>query len=234
MKKKVMLTVIVLVILVGGVIVIRQHPLEEKLKVFQIIKKPTTSTAVFTCADKKNIKTVFYKDSVDLTLSDARHMVLPQATSASGARYANKDESFVFWNKGNTAFIEEGSLTTFKECVTSGFQAEMPSPSIQVSDAASLNCVKVGGHVSFMEKEDGTQYSLCYFEENRACEVGALMRDECPVGGRKTIGFDTIDQKYCAWLGGETLATENSVCTFVGGSTCTTKELYNGTCVPKK
>ena len=29
--------------------------------------------------------------------------------SGSGARYANKDESFVFWNKGNTAFITEGA-----------------------------------------------------------------------------------------------------------------------------
>ena len=28
--------------------------------------------------------------------------------SASGARYANKDETFVFWNKGDTAFVTEG------------------------------------------------------------------------------------------------------------------------------
>jgi membrane-bound inhibitor of C-type lysozyme len=28
--------------------------------------------------------------------------------SGSGARYANADESFVFWNKGDTAFITEG------------------------------------------------------------------------------------------------------------------------------
>jgi len=28
--------------------------------------------------------------------------------STSGARYANKDETFVFWNKGDTAFVTEG------------------------------------------------------------------------------------------------------------------------------
>jgi membrane-bound inhibitor of C-type lysozyme len=43
--------------------------------------------------------------------------MLPQAPSASGARYANGDESIVFWNKGNTAFIEEGGRTTYQGCV---------------------------------------------------------------------------------------------------------------------
>ena len=44
-------------------------------------------------------------------------MLLLQAISASGARYANTDESFVFWTKGNTAFIEENHKTTFKDCI---------------------------------------------------------------------------------------------------------------------
>jgi membrane-bound inhibitor of C-type lysozyme len=44
-------------------------------------------------------------------------MSVPRAMSASGARYANADESFVFWNKGDTAFITEGEETTFKDCV---------------------------------------------------------------------------------------------------------------------
>ena len=44
-------------------------------------------------------------------------MLLLQAISASGARYANTDESFVFWNKGNTAFIEENQKITFKDCI---------------------------------------------------------------------------------------------------------------------
>jgi membrane-bound inhibitor of C-type lysozyme len=31
--------------------------------------------------------------------------------SASGARYANKDETFVFWNKGDTTFVTDGKET---------------------------------------------------------------------------------------------------------------------------
>jgi membrane-bound inhibitor of C-type lysozyme len=38
--------------------------------------------------------------------------------SGSGARYANSDETFVFWNKGDTAFITEGNgKETYSGCV---------------------------------------------------------------------------------------------------------------------
>ena len=58
------------------------------------------------------------KSSVALVLSDGRKLTLPQARSASGARYANANESFVFWNKGDTAFIEENGKTTYDGCST--------------------------------------------------------------------------------------------------------------------
>jgi len=42
--------------------------------------------------------------------------------SGSGIRYANADETLVFWSKGNTAFITEGkdAAPTFTDCVTGG------------------------------------------------------------------------------------------------------------------
>ena len=75
--------------------------------------------AVFKCDGDKSIDATFYEEKVDLKLSDGRSMELPQAISGSGARYANADESFVFWNKGNTAFVTEGpdEKTTFENCV---------------------------------------------------------------------------------------------------------------------
>lgn len=45
--------------------------------------------------------------SVVLKLDDGRNFDLNQTISADGARYANKDESFVFWDKGNTAMVLE-------------------------------------------------------------------------------------------------------------------------------
>lgn len=75
--------------------------------------------AVFDCKDGKSIDAKFYADRVDLTLSDGRSLSLPQTMSGSGIRYANADETFVFWSKGDTAFITEGSdeNETFSDCV---------------------------------------------------------------------------------------------------------------------
>jgi membrane-bound inhibitor of C-type lysozyme len=81
-----------------------------------------TISAAFSCDGGKKIAAVFTtgsKPSVQLSLSDGRHLVLPQAVSASGARYTNRDESFVFWNKGRTAFIDEGGQHTYSGCVQS-------------------------------------------------------------------------------------------------------------------
>ncbi len=77
--------------------------------------------AVFACDDGKSVDATFTNgesSGVALKLSDGRQIFLPQAASASGARYANGNESFVFWNKGNTAFIDEDGKATFTGCIT--------------------------------------------------------------------------------------------------------------------
>ena len=73
---------------------------------------------LFKCSDGRALKAEFGDASVNLSLSDGRTLILPQTISASGARYANTNESFVFWNKGNTAFVEEGGVTTYQNCAT--------------------------------------------------------------------------------------------------------------------
>jgi membrane-bound inhibitor of C-type lysozyme len=74
--------------------------------------------AVFACPDNKAIYAEFTKNQVSLILSDGRKIILPQVISGSGARYANSNETFIFWNKGNGAFIEENEFTTYQDCVT--------------------------------------------------------------------------------------------------------------------
>jgi|GEM_PF-655630 len=56
---------------------------------------------------------------VVVELSDGRKFSLPQTLAASGIRYADSSEIFVFWSKGDTAFVEEGpnKTVTYKECV---------------------------------------------------------------------------------------------------------------------
>lgn len=82
---------------------------------------PATIRAMFACSEGKSIDATFHngkQSSVDLVLSGGRTLTLPQARSGSGARYANRDESIVFWNKGDTAFLEEKGKTTYADCAT--------------------------------------------------------------------------------------------------------------------
>ncbi|MEO8754928.1 MAG: DUF333 domain-containing protein [Casimicrobiaceae bacterium] len=80
---------------------------------------PETTRAMFACKSGKSIEATFLngkQSRVKLALSDGRSLSLPQARSASGARYANRDGSIVFWNKGDTAFLEEKGKTTYEGC----------------------------------------------------------------------------------------------------------------------
>ena len=52
-------------------------------------------------------------------MNNGQAMILAHVISADGARYANANESFVFWTRGNTAFINENGTTTYSDCVTS-------------------------------------------------------------------------------------------------------------------
>ena len=65
--------------------------------------------------------------SASVQLSDGRSMTLQQTISADGTRYSNgnpqsasSSETFVFWSKGNTAMILEGSQQqqTFSGCIS--------------------------------------------------------------------------------------------------------------------
>jgi membrane-bound inhibitor of C-type lysozyme len=79
----------------------------------------TLNTVVFQCDNNKSITAGFDMANdaqVQLALSDGRQMSLPHAVSADGARYANSDESIVFWNVGTTAFMQENGTTTFANC----------------------------------------------------------------------------------------------------------------------
>ncbi|WP_422013374.1 MliC family protein [Reyranella sp.] len=91
------------------------------------------STVRYQCQQNKTIVADFYdgKSSVGpdgrpipggravVQLSDGRKFSLPQTVSGSGVRYADSSGTFVFWTKGDTAFVEEGAnqTVTYRDCV---------------------------------------------------------------------------------------------------------------------
>jgi membrane-bound inhibitor of C-type lysozyme len=89
--------------------------------------------ATYLCDGGKTIQAAFYKGeehavepgqppvpsgSVKIVLSDGRSFDLAKTLSADGGRYANADESFVFWDKGDTALVlENGAEKDYKGCL---------------------------------------------------------------------------------------------------------------------
>lgn len=97
------------------------------------------ATALFQCDGGSSIQASFYNGAstpgqnggpptpgghADLTLSDGRALTLQQTISADGTRYSNGNpsvqgsETVIFWNKGNTAFLQEGNTQTYSGCIT--------------------------------------------------------------------------------------------------------------------
>ena len=87
--------------------------------------------ATYYCDNNKKIDADFYQGQtvsvkqgempipsgmVKIVLSDGRNFDLPQTISADGARYANNDESFVFWDKGDESFVLENNEQTYVNC----------------------------------------------------------------------------------------------------------------------
>lgn len=108
-----LLATLLAIVLLGFVATVGDAPAAPAAKTIQ---------AHFACADGKVVDATFINgppSSVTLALSDGRKLSLPQALSGSGARYATKDERVVFWNKGDTAFLEEAGKTTYADCVAS-------------------------------------------------------------------------------------------------------------------
>jgi len=115
--------------------------------------------------------------------------------------------------------------------------ADAPAPATQLANPASTNCIAVGGRLDFEKDLAGARFGVCLFEDNHQCEEWALLRGECPVGGRRITGYATQAGRYCAITGGQYTVTsgtdssnEKGTCTLPGGKVCDAEAYYGGTC----
>ncbi len=110
--------------------------------------KPNSSetqvgAAVYTCDNGREISAIYYENpakaapvtpgeppvptgSVELSLNGAASTTLPQTISGSGVRFANEDESLIFWNKGNSAIVMHGDNLDpdYENCMTNTNNAD--------------------------------------------------------------------------------------------------------------
>jgi membrane-bound inhibitor of C-type lysozyme len=140
-------TVVIIVALIALCLVLWAYRNTPPLSNLLGSKGPTSaeqetpkSTVAYVCDNNKKLTAVYYDGPatvahdgapmpgghVQLTLTDGTMMSLPQTQSGSGIRYANTNENFVFWSKGNTAFVEEG--TNQKQTYTGCIALATPAP----------------------------------------------------------------------------------------------------------
>ena len=95
----------------------------------------------------------------------------------------------------------------------------------------------VGGRLVVEKSPTGGQFGVCLFEDNHQCEEWALLRGECPVGGRRITGYATQAGRFCAITGGQytdvtgnDASDERGNCILPGGKKCEAEASWQGTC----
>jgi len=117
-----------------------------------------TAKALFTCDNGKTIDVAFFEGeeipvepgeppvptgTARAVFSNGIAYELLQTISASGARYATKDESLVFWNKGDEATIyENGEVSS--DWTNCGVRAEEGAVFCTMDAKACPDCSFVG------------------------------------------------------------------------------------------
>ncbi|MDX2230081.1 MAG: MliC family protein [Leptolyngbyaceae cyanobacterium bins.349] len=76
------------------------------------------ATATYRCDDGKGFKAEYRDNETVRATFGSKVIELPQAESASGARYSNG--SVTIFTKGDTAFVEVGDDRLFSNCVVVG------------------------------------------------------------------------------------------------------------------
>lgn len=109
------------------------NPISDESDATFQLSNPPIAQASYTCQGGKTVEATFYKGedypvepgeppvpsgAVRVVLGDGRIFNLAQTLSADGGRYANHDESFIFWDKGETALVLEDDVQKdYKDCV---------------------------------------------------------------------------------------------------------------------
>jgi len=108
MNKKILF--IIIIIAVGIFYWIYKLTAEE-------LKSEYDNTFTFICNSDKEIKISYNEEGNSASLFiEGEKYELHRVISASGARYANDDETVVFWEHQGEAMVEIDGETIYKEC----------------------------------------------------------------------------------------------------------------------
>jgi membrane-bound inhibitor of C-type lysozyme len=134
MKTRTIIWILIVIVILGIIVAGWQYHTILKSAGISGAGNAPSASAYYACNAGKTITADFYNGtttppivpgqppvptgSASIVLSDGRSMTLKQTISADGVRYANSDESFVFWTKGNGALVlENNQQQTYIGCV---------------------------------------------------------------------------------------------------------------------
>ena len=137
MNKKIIFSIIAIIIIIGIAFYIQKsNPVPPAVQTQTTTPETPINSVSYTCDNNKTIDAQFYTGDtttqapvtpgqppvptgyVQLVLDNGDKMTLHQTISADGGRYANPDESFVFWDKGNGAMVlENNKEVDYTNCV---------------------------------------------------------------------------------------------------------------------
>ena len=177
--KKILIIILLIIIVSATIWYVNKE--EDKSSDISLINQVT-----YNCDNNKTIEAAFYKGelipvepgeppiltgSVKLVLSDGRNFDLPQTISGSGVRYANDDESFIFWSKGDGALIlEDGMEKDYTGCIVlakepikiispNGGETWSKGQSVQILWEAKDEIEFVNIRLMISEGEDGQSFN---------------------------------------------------------------------------
>ena len=128
MKKNLWIFILVIILLVAAIV---WYFVDKKDVSSQEEQLDLIAEVYYVCDEGKIIEAGFYKGEEqtaepgeqpiptgEVTLVfDGQTLTLPQTISADGGRYANSDESFIFWDKGDKALVfQDGVEKDFTNC----------------------------------------------------------------------------------------------------------------------
>lgn len=98
---------------------------------------------------------------------------------------------------------------------------------VSYAESGKNECLSNGGQISTLQTPHGKEYKVCTFEDNRQCDLKALHKKWCKVGGVKITGYDNQEQIYCAINGGKVRAEPDAICVLPNGKQIKAIKFYN-------
>ncbi len=114
MQKTAIASLVVVILLLASIYFLGERQVKRQADSLEV--HPTS----YFCQAGRSLVAQFSEGQVEINLSDGRQFTLPNTISASGARFAYEGDEIVFWNKGQTSFLEEKGEQTYVGCLAEG------------------------------------------------------------------------------------------------------------------